>query len=549
MHATFQKDFLGIRRHWLEHLFRTLTYMSSLEQDTSSLVKVQIELFQGSKFTIIANALEELLFRKASKDKVWAQTIDVSSLFEIIQFSQSFGGCVESRLLNVLTRRLFYLRCRVGDLSTVNILYILDELQGDVSRPNASSFQRNLGTFLSALESTNLQQLKSFHAVVNLYEYLISYLIIRIQPKAFITPQSWLDLHFPWLISRKISHPATAMSTVSTDIYQSCFLKVMASFRHILYFLDEALHRGLKLEVGGRPYPSWILSRRNLELLAIAVINIVKSSTQLIGFGKELAATRDFIGTRAGQLWYHTEDVLCEKLRDSFAIYGDKNSLVIITQEAGQRHAFADIQKKLCLKSLSWEGLSASQSASKQAAPTRGSSLTGQAPEKEVRAVEVIRRFWKSRWPKFQDRQSFMQKPMGKIVKALIDLATKDSATLPVRALLVSKGLKVRLGLPRVNGMLLETKKKTFMCVENAVQSIDLPESIEEVLDQLSEHQDKLKDAADKVSDKSLQVFFQNNHLYELGLVLTEVECMLEETEDMVEKARKIVDSISTTTT
>ena len=541
----FQENFLKIKRRWLERLFRSLTYLGSCEQDASSIAEAQSQLFHGIEYRIVANALEELLFYKTTNLE---NMMDLSSLFEAIQLSQSFGGHVEYRFLQTLAFKLSRFHCHVNEISPSQFLSMLDFLQNDISRPNASSFKDNLDIFLSALESTNLQQHVAFHAVLTIYEYFLSYIITRTQSMAFIVPRSWAHLHLPWFLPVKSTYATTSPTEMDIYVYQSCFLRITFSIRRILDLMDNALRQGFELKVGGRPYPSLLLTHRNVELLAIAVINLAKSSIQPCGFGVELRAAKEYINFRASHLRYSTEDILCKKLNSSFALYEDKNSLIVV-QDTKKRHAFTSIQEDLRLKSLSWEDIQASNPVPNQSPSTNVGNSTGQPPDEESKAVEVIRRFWKARWPELQEHRRFMQTSLGKVVGELINLSTRLSAPLRTRALLVSDGVDIRLKLPLIEERLSETKKKTFTCIENVTVSAHASDAIGDCMDRLDSVDRRLKMAANQVSDDHFRVLIENRHLRRLEGVLVEVRDVLEELEDEMERIHGLVDGIPVSST
>lgn len=75
-------------RHWLERLLRTLTYVSSLEQDAGAILKAQSRLF-SDKGTNVGSALEDLLYHRLGND--WTQRASFSWVLEQLQFASQIG--------------------------------------------------------------------------------------------------------------------------------------------------------------------------------------------------------------------------------------------------------------------------------------------------------------------------------------------------------------------------------------------------------------------------------------------------------------------------
>lgn len=96
MGESFQRSFLGTRRHWLEILVQELTFISSVQRCSQAIAKAQSDLLAGNPSQgaqrgplIVASHIEGLLFHRLGRE--WNERNDLSSLFEQIQLSQIFG--------------------------------------------------------------------------------------------------------------------------------------------------------------------------------------------------------------------------------------------------------------------------------------------------------------------------------------------------------------------------------------------------------------------------------------------------------------------------
>ena len=89
MNEKFLKSYMGIKRYWLERLFRELTYLSSAEQQTSAIIRTQKQLLHDDKFIAVSSFLEALLYYRLGEE--WEKRSDFSSLIEQMQLAQVFG--------------------------------------------------------------------------------------------------------------------------------------------------------------------------------------------------------------------------------------------------------------------------------------------------------------------------------------------------------------------------------------------------------------------------------------------------------------------------
>ena len=96
VNGDFQRKFLGIRRHWLEHLLRELIFVSSFEHSSQIITEFQSLVLrseqdarQNKGVLVLAASIEDLLFHRLGKE--WRERNDTSSLFEQLQVSQILG--------------------------------------------------------------------------------------------------------------------------------------------------------------------------------------------------------------------------------------------------------------------------------------------------------------------------------------------------------------------------------------------------------------------------------------------------------------------------
>lgn len=81
----------AIGRHWLERLLREITLLSSLEQDTSVITKVQAEIMHNENFKVVRSSLEGLLYFRIKQGKEWSEKSTFTALLEQLQVAATFG--------------------------------------------------------------------------------------------------------------------------------------------------------------------------------------------------------------------------------------------------------------------------------------------------------------------------------------------------------------------------------------------------------------------------------------------------------------------------
>lgn len=266
MNVEFQERYMGIKRHWLERLLRELTFLSSAEQHTSTIVEKQVKLFHNERFIAVSSFLEELLYFRLRNE--WKKRSDFTSLLEQIQVAKAFRPGVQYRLFGAMSYRLLddrrYLLQRH--------LVLSDSLKANLGLWNASLFQHNLNIFLCDLDNIEIPALSTLHSLTAVFEYLAAYLILKTCAIACAIPNSWIDLHVA-SISRAV-HSAEPLQGDDKHIYQYCSIQLVKSFCHILGRLNKALPSKDFFLCSGLDHQPLLLRQRNAELVAILVANL-----------------------------------------------------------------------------------------------------------------------------------------------------------------------------------------------------------------------------------------------------------------------------------
>ena len=277
LNEAFHKNYLGIKRHWLERLSRELIYLSSVEQQTGTIVRSQTELFGNKRFSTVSYFLEVLLYFRLKTE--WEKRSNFTSLVEHLQLAEAFGLSVQQRHFRALSHRLHdYQRPLLQ-----RHLSLLYALKANVGRWNASFFQGHFITFLDNLENIEIPALATFHSLTAIFEYFAVHLILRLCTTACVVPNSWIDLHTT--STSKTMHTPEPLQGDDKYRYQGCLIHLAMSFCRILTRMNQAALPRDFLVCSGNTHLSLLLRHRNAELVAILAANMAAASPQPpIGF-------------------------------------------------------------------------------------------------------------------------------------------------------------------------------------------------------------------------------------------------------------------------
>ena len=272
LNGIFQEKYLGIKRHWLERLLRELTYLSSVEQHTSTIMWALGELVHEKRLIAISSFLQELLYFRLANE--WEQRSDFTSLLEQMQLAKAFGPNVKNGLFRAMSHRLL--------IDQRNLLQrhlgLLSALKENVDHWNASFFQTNLATFLFNLDNIEIPALSTLHSLTAVFEYLAAYLLLRTCATACVIPNSWIDLHV-----RSIRNAIRSPESLQRDDkhrYHGCLIQLAKGFCRILGRLNIATLPTEFLTCSGRPHHPLLLRQRNAELVAVLVVNLAATSPE-----------------------------------------------------------------------------------------------------------------------------------------------------------------------------------------------------------------------------------------------------------------------------
>lgn len=159
-------------------------------------------------------------------------------------------------------------------------LWALQNLESNIRNPDASALRQSLREFTSQLSLADVKQFSSFHSVTTVFEYFAAYLIIRSCPVAVLIPQSWIDIHLPWFAYVEQSLLAKEIFNDDLRTYVGSLLDLTTCYCQLLSRLGSLP----VFRLGLSNYPSGLLHQRNMELLALVIVNLGLRSTGVEGF-------------------------------------------------------------------------------------------------------------------------------------------------------------------------------------------------------------------------------------------------------------------------
>lgn len=277
MPKDFQEQYLGIRRYWLERLLRALTYISSIYQDASIILHLQTRLYR-EKRSRVTSALEELLYFRLRQG--WTDYVSLSWILEQLQFAQTNTRSFQVQHSRAILSRLAPSGHEGSLKKIISQLYLLQE---DADGLRHREFRTNFKGFLLGFDDIPIAEFSNMHAITGALESLAVYLILMICPMAYVVPRSWVSLYMPSLIGHV--ERAKLLEPLDMEILRECLIDLVNGFTRLLWRVDQGFQDGsFAFSYGGKAYPKVALQQRNVELLAIALINAADYHPQLPEF-------------------------------------------------------------------------------------------------------------------------------------------------------------------------------------------------------------------------------------------------------------------------
>ena len=552
LNETFQDNYLGIKRYWLERLLRELTYLSAVEQDASTIKTTQAKLSNEKEYIVIFSSLEELLYFRLVRE--WSKRSDFSSLVEQMQLAKEFGSNLQNRLFRAMSHRLFHDQ---RDLMQRHLV-LLNMFEHDLSGQNALAFQRNLNIFLRNLENIDVQALSTLHALTAVFEYLATYLILETCDTACVLTQSYLNKCVP-LFTDAI-HVTEALSLFDrNEEYRKCLMELSKAFCRILSRFNQAPQPGITLLCSGKTHHPLLLRQRCAELVAIVVANLAprrpKGLVELWTIANETFGY-DFV--RAHHFRGPTPYGITAKLGPSFLRYNGKDCLVVVIKHQTKDIKFPGLEHQPGVKSVSFDHVcprTRTSAATPALADIPRSTSTGFSQQEyttaETEGITKIQRLWRSCYRKIKDRRSYMQLPEARAVARFIALGAKCPATLDfvdrvaLRGILISQGAATSLKLAEVRGTLSRLQEDAIACAEKVEISTQLFEYVDDILCRNRDVEALLGKAEEKMSEHYLVGLVKDGVPSMLEKTLKDIEDVILDIERDMLETRSMIDAVS----
>jgi len=253
---------------------------------------------------------------------------------------------------------------------------------------------------------------------------------------------------------------------------------------------------------------------------------------------------------RADHLEHKNPDELGQKLPSSFAMYEGKNPLVIVSKDPRQSQSFSKLQNEAGVKTCSMDDVRSLMIHPTSPNTTTGKTssstiLDGKYTQAETQAVGRIQIFWRSSIPKVKLRREYMRSSEAQAIQLYIDLGSRHSAPVALRALLVSRGVAAYLRFPVLRDSIAEQHKTTMSCVMDAEVSDQSNETLGDALQLVSQLSNSLEKGVEQMSEEPLGKLLSGGMLPNVQDAMDFVEKAIEDAEEGMLKAKKMIDEMS----
>ncbi|KAF7505465.1 hypothetical protein GJ744_000712 [Endocarpon pusillum] len=502
----FHEKFFRVRRYWLESLLQELIFVSSFEQRSQTMVEAQSKIIsanrnpgQGKGLCVLAASIEDLLFHRLGKD--FSERNDISSLFEQTQVSQVLDYNVQRRFAGYLMDKL----SRSADTQAqLRQLWALRSLEGSIGYPDPSAFRQSLRQFTSQILLVDVRHFLSFHSVTTVFEFFAAYLIIRSCRVAVLLPQSWIDIHLPWFAYIKQSLLAREVSNDDLRIYTASLLELTTCYCQLVSRLDSL--PGPVFRLGLHDYQSRLLWQRNMELLALIVVNWGFGSNGMEGFQDVWRRVRQVFFlpfTRGFHLQHTTISELLEQLIKSYRAYEGKD-VIKLARKTNGRYAADSQLRKLSVQSVPLaELLIPTASTSYGPSQAVSSNETEAQRSHQIRAAEKIQQFWRSHYPALLAKRAFLETSMGRTYMHVLEICKRNNASTIMRHLLLGNAVELLENIHSMSSTASELQQRAVNLVKSLPQ--DKFELVDEVRLRVIAIEESLGIVAQTVSTERLE--------------------------------------------
>lgn len=267
-------------------------------------------------------------------------------------------------------------------------------------------FCDNLLKGFNILEKLDGKNFNSFHAIVGIYEKLITFLFLIVCPVGCVFPMSWIKLH---IADCADGHNYVQADHWQKEVYGECLVRTLFSFVTVIDRVSQTINRP-SFEAG--------ILERNRNVLVIALINLAATPIPLTWKNEFSHKCQGiFLSSKlAGISMEFTDDRSPQEmsmiLKRSFDRYRGKDSLIIVTRnetKATNPPSVLDLLDQSGVKTLALQSLIT-------ATPVKIESDSDSHAINLGVAVIKIQAFWRKRQPYLISSRENLKTGRGKAI-------------------------------------------------------------------------------------------------------------------------------------
>ncbi|KAJ5980108.1 hypothetical protein N7481_007406 [Penicillium waksmanii] len=497
MSESFQRNFLGRRRYWLQQLEEKIIFVTPLDQSGQAIMDLRHLLAKGKGDNVagnVAGCWEDLLLFRMKKN--WYEMHTFTGILEQCQIAFFLGPRTTTIFARTLMRKITSILSRHPSsdhplISTKEALQALERARG-------------LHGFLNATKPVDKLLLSNLHPILSVVEFGVTAFLCAMNPgNAVVLPSSWAFLHLPDIIRSPLELDAAEPRDKDR---MECIIPlrdVIISFCIIFEKLDNEAQ--LPLQFKGRHKSPAVPKRRIFDLLLTVMLNLSHYPSRPRGIDSLSARISKTLALVAPPNWAsHTMESpakLREGVKATFSCYAGKNTLQVVTLNdkttapaylKGFVDASAPVMKvSECIKNR-WDDQFEQdvQDSSAAAFHSVESSHSDEYSPVETNSIIFLQRQWRRRRKILEERHKAAQSVEGNFnmilfnhCQSLLRAKRAGETLIPkylhvgVRYLVFTHGYRFVVKEDLVKGILLKMREKLRFLFENKeLRAADLEE-------------------------------------------------------------------------
>ncbi|KAJ5545485.1 hypothetical protein N7535_006129 [Penicillium sp. DV-2018c] len=330
----FNRTFLPWRRHWVQRLQDELSMVTSLEQSPVAMTTLSLKLQSDPEFATTASAFEDLLYYRMRRE--WDIVASLSASLELVQQAHVLGPHTASRFQRAtvlhMERNMFSAGQSNHPFSVPNrALKAAGSIRSAIARCNLPVLKQSFRDFVQCLFEAP-RSLGSFHAVVSIFEFTVSYILCVTNPgKGIVIPWSWALTHLPTIMqSPEKDH---IFKDRELRIHLDLLLAIVNDFCEVLNLVDDAISESRLRGIGRPGMPPFMVKHRCVDLLTTVVLNLNYWPKQPVGYGEVATMILKTVRRHAPKAMiveFSSPDRLQKSCIAEYASYNRKDELCVV---------------------------------------------------------------------------------------------------------------------------------------------------------------------------------------------------------------------------